>query len=104
MATKATKVSRTLVVKMRLPTAEAINSISMMMKSATPFYKLFGDAKVRLLRNVELQEITIEAHRLLEVQDLQRAMGKGTTHRIDVHRITSRDVATVGDGSRGRAP
>ncbi len=53
MATDAKKVSRILVVKTKLPTAEAIKSLSMMMKSATPFYPAFGDAKVRLLRNVD---------------------------------------------------
>jgi hypothetical protein len=53
MASKPTKVNRTLVMKIRLPAPEAINSLSMMMKSASPFYKAFGDAKVRLLRNVD---------------------------------------------------
>ena len=53
MASKAKTVNRILVMKIRLPTPEAINSISMMMKTAAPFYKMFGDAKVRLLRNVD---------------------------------------------------
>ena len=74
MASKATKVSRTLVVKMRLPAAEAINSISMMMKSATPFYKLFGDAKVRLLRNVDSPNDIVQ---IIEYQ---------TDHAIELNR------------------
>ena len=71
MASKATKVNRTLVMKIRLPAAEAINSLSMMMKSASPFYKAFGDAKVRLLRNVDspndvLQIVEYQAEHGLE--------------------------------------
>jgi hypothetical protein len=72
MALKATKVSRTLVMKIRLPTADAINSLSMMMKSASPFYKAFGDAKVRLLRNVDspndvLQIVEYQAEQAIEL-------------------------------------
>ena len=72
MASKAKKVSRTLVMKIRLPAAEAISSLSMMMKSAMPFYKAFGDAKVRLLRNVDspsevLQIVEYQAEQGLEL-------------------------------------
>jgi len=72
MATKSKKVSRILVMKIKLPTAEAIKSLSMMMKSATPFYPAFGDAKVRLLRNVDapsevIQIIEYEAEQAVEL-------------------------------------
>ena len=47
------KVTRILVMKIRLPTPEAIKSISMMMKTASPFYEASNNAKMRLLRNVD---------------------------------------------------
>ena len=47
------KVDRILVVKIKLPTADAFKSVSMMMKTASPFYEAYGDAKMRLLRNVD---------------------------------------------------
>jgi hypothetical protein len=46
-------VPRILVLKIKLPTAEAIKSLSMMMKTAMPFFQGFGEAKIRLLRNVD---------------------------------------------------
>ena len=72
MASNSKKVSRILVIKTKLPTAEAIQSLSMMMKSATPFYSAFGDAKVRLLRNVDspsdvMQIIEYQAEQGLEL-------------------------------------
>jgi hypothetical protein len=72
MAADAKKVNRILVMKIRLPTAEAIGSLSMMMKSASPFYKAFGDAKVRLLRNVDspsdvVQMVEYQAEAAIEI-------------------------------------
>jgi hypothetical protein len=72
MAAKTKKVNRILVIKIKLPTAEAITSLSMMMKSATPFYPAFGDAKVRLLRNVDspadvIQIVEYEAEHGMEL-------------------------------------
>lgn len=72
MPPKTTKVSRILVIKIKLPNADAIQSLTMMMKSATPFYPAFGDAKVRLLRNVDspadvVQIIEYEAEPGLEL-------------------------------------
>ena len=72
MASKTKKVNRILVIKIKLPTAEAIASLSMMMKSATPFYPAFGGAKVRLLRNVDspaevIQIVEYEAEQGMEL-------------------------------------
>ena len=72
MATKAKKVDRILVMKIKLPSAEGIKSLSMMMKSAAPFYSAFGDAQVRLLRNVDnpteiIQIIEYEAEQSVEM-------------------------------------
>jgi len=47
------RVSRILVMKIKLPAPEAIKSISLMMKSSAPFYEASHDAKMRLLRNVD---------------------------------------------------
>jgi hypothetical protein len=72
MASKPKKVDRILVIKIKLPTADAINSLSMMMKSAAPFYSAFGDAQVRLLRNVDnpsevIQIVEYEAEHAVEL-------------------------------------
>lgn len=46
-------VSRILFMKIRLPAAEAMQSLSFMMKSAKPFVAAMGDPPMRLLRNVD---------------------------------------------------
>jgi hypothetical protein len=72
MASDAKKVNRIVLMKIKLPTAEAFQSLSMMMKSATPFYKALGEGKMRLLRNVDsptelIQIVEYEAEQTLEV-------------------------------------
>src|SRR5262245_21739899 len=53
MAADPKKVKRILVVKIKMPGPDAIKSLSMMMKTVLTFYQAFGDAKMRLLRNVD---------------------------------------------------
>jgi hypothetical protein len=53
MPAEMKKVSRILVMRIKLPSAEAIKSLSMMMKSSAPFYQASHGAKMRLLRNVD---------------------------------------------------
>ena len=72
MAADEKKVNRILVMKIRLPAAEAISSLSMMMKSASQFYSAFGDAKMRLLRNVDnptelIQIVEYQAEQAIEL-------------------------------------
>ncbi len=59
------KVRRTLHLRFTLPTKDSGQLIAMI-KAAAPFYQVFGNAKVRLLQNVDdpakcLQEIEYEA-------------------------------------------
>jgi hypothetical protein len=70
--TKKDTVNRILVMKIRLPAAEAISSVSMMMKTASPFYEAYGDAKMRLLRNVDapneiIQIVEYQAEKAVEL-------------------------------------
>ncbi len=72
MATEAKKLNRILVMKIKLPAPEALQSLSVMMKTATPFYQAFGDGKMRLLRNVDspteiIQIVEYEAEQSLEL-------------------------------------
>ena len=55
MADDATKTSRVLCVKLKAPSPNATALLVTMMKNAFPLYKAFGDAQVRLLRNVDDQ-------------------------------------------------
>jgi hypothetical protein len=74
MPSKAKKVSRVLVMKIKLPSPDAIKSLSMMMKTATPFYPAFGDAQVRLLRNVDApsEVIQIVEYKAEQAMELNR--------------------------------
>ena len=59
------KVRRTLHMRFTLPTADS-GQLAAMIKAAAPFYQMFGNAKVRLLQNVDdpakyIQEIEYEA-------------------------------------------
>ena len=72
MAVDAKKVNRILVTKIKLPAAETFQSLSMMAKSATPFYAALGDGKMRLLRNVDnptevIQIVEYETDRAFEL-------------------------------------
>jgi hypothetical protein len=71
MANEEAKENRILYLKMKAPSADAATLIVSMMKNAVPLYKAFGDAKVRLLRNVDdrsqfLQVIEYQADRAFE--------------------------------------
>lgn len=55
MAGEAAKTKRILYIKLRTPSADATALLASMMKNALPLYQSFGDAKVRLLRNVDDQ-------------------------------------------------
>jgi hypothetical protein len=55
MADQAEKAHRILFIKIRTPSPDASALLATMMKSALPLYQSFGDAKVRLLRNVDDQ-------------------------------------------------
>jgi hypothetical protein len=65
------KVRRTLHLRFTLPTTDS-GQLAAMVKAAAPFYALFGNAKVRLLQNVDdpakyIQEIEYEADEALEL-------------------------------------
>lgn len=60
------KVRRTLQLRFTLPTADS-GQLAAMIKAATPFYQMFGNAEVRLLQNVDdparfVQQIEYEAN------------------------------------------
>jgi hypothetical protein len=55
MANDAAKAKRILHIKIKTPSADATTLLTTMMKNALPLYKAFGDAQVRLLRNVDVQ-------------------------------------------------
>ena len=96
------KIRRTLHFKFTM--AAASEQMVAMIKSAAPLYQMFGDARVRLLRNVDdpnhfLQEIEYDAPQSMELNRQQiasdprvqaylqtwRAMFRGTIE-IDVYR------------------
>ena len=55
MAEEAAKAKRVLTIKLRTPSPDATALLATMMKNALPLYQSFGDAKVRMLRNVDDQ-------------------------------------------------
>ena len=55
MADDATKVRRTLLLRLKAPTPDAAKMLGSMMQNTAAMYKAFGDAKVRLLRNADDQ-------------------------------------------------
>ena len=55
MADVAEKAKRVLTIRLRTPSPDAAALLVSMMKNALPLYQSFGDAKVRLLRNVDDQ-------------------------------------------------
>jgi hypothetical protein len=66
MSNEETKVRRTLQLRFTLPVADPTQLVAMI-KAATPFYQMFGNAEVRLLQNVDdpakfLQEIEYDVH------------------------------------------
>lgn len=72
MADEADKTKRILTVRIRTPSPDASALLASMMKSALPLYQSFGDAKVRLLRNVDdktqfLQVIEYQADQAFEL-------------------------------------
>jgi len=78
MSTEGTTVRRTLQLRFTLPTSDS-GQIAAMIKAAAPFYQMFGNAKVRLLQNVDdpskfVQEIEYEAQQEWEL-NRQRIAG-----------------------------
>ena len=76
MASDEKTIRRTLHFKFTMPGAS--EQMIAMIKSATPLYQMFGDAKVRLLQNVDdpgrfLQEIEYDAPESLETNRQQIA-------------------------------
>jgi hypothetical protein len=70
------KIRRTLHFRFTLPGAS--EQMIAMIKSAAPLYQMFGDAKVRLLQNVDdpgrfLQEIEYDAPEAMEINRQQLA-------------------------------
>jgi hypothetical protein len=68
---EARTVRRTLQFKFTLPNADSAHLLSMI-KAASPFWEAFGNAKVRLLQNVDdparfVQEIEYDTHEELEL-------------------------------------
>src|SRR5580658_729808 len=66
MSTDETKVRRTVHLKFTLPGADS-KQMAAMIKASAPFYQMFGNARVRLLQNVDdpgkfVQEIEYEAN------------------------------------------
>jgi len=55
MADQSAKVRRTLLLRLKAPTADAAKMLGSMMQNTAAMYKSFGDAKVRLLRNSDDQ-------------------------------------------------
>ena len=65
MSNQEPKVRRTLQLRFTLPVADSTQLVAMI-KAATPFYQMFGNAEVRLLQNVDdpakfVQEIEYDA-------------------------------------------
>jgi hypothetical protein len=65
MGNDDTKVRRTLQLKFTLPSGDSSHLVTMI-KAAAPFYQMFGNARIRLLQNVDdpakfIQEIEYEA-------------------------------------------
>ena len=78
MSNQEPKVRRTLQLRFTLPVADSTQLVAMI-KAATPFYQMFGNAEVRLLRNVDdpakfVQEIEYDAQEDWE-QSRQRIAG-----------------------------
>jgi hypothetical protein len=71
MPDDAAKVRRTLLLRLKAPTADAAEVLGAMMKNTASLYKAFGEAKVRLLRNADdrtqfLQIVEFEADATVE--------------------------------------
>jgi len=65
MSNEEQKVRRTLQLRFTLPVADSTQLVAMI-KAATPFYQMFGNAEVRLMQNVDdqtkfIQEIEYDA-------------------------------------------
>ncbi len=76
MAKQDAKIPRTL--HLRFTLAGASEQMMAMIKSAAPLYQMFGEAKVRLLQNVDdpnrfLQEIEYQAPQTIELNRQQIA-------------------------------
>ena len=77
MSTGETKVRRTVQLKFTLPAGDSTQMVAMI-KAAAPFYQMFGNAKVRLLQNVDdptrfVHEIEYETPEAIELNRQQIA-------------------------------
>ena len=71
MPDDAAKVRRTLLLRLKAPTADAAEMLGAMMKNTAALYTAFGNAKVRLLRNADdktqfLQIVEFQADETVE--------------------------------------
>jgi hypothetical protein len=78
MADEKEKAHRVLFIKIRTPSPDATALLATMMKGALPLYQSFGDAKVRMLRNVDdqtqfLQVIEYQTDKAIELNRHQLA-------------------------------
>ena len=66
MSNEDGKVRRTLHLRFTMPTGDTSHFVAMI-KASAPFFQMFGDARMRLIQNVDdpakfIQEIEYEAH------------------------------------------
>jgi hypothetical protein len=92
MSDEEAKVRRTLHMRFTLPAGDSAR-LAATVKAAAPFYQMFGNAKVRLLQNVDdpakfIQEIEYEAR---EDWELSRQRIAGDT-RVQVYLQTWRTM------------
>jgi hypothetical protein len=92
MRNQEAKVRRTLQLRFTLPTPDS-NQLIAMIKAATPFYQMFGNAEVRLLQNVDdqtkfVQEIEYDAHEDWELNRQRIA----SDPRMQVYLLTWRNL------------
>jgi hypothetical protein len=92
MSNDEPKVRRTLQLRFTLPSADP-GQYAAMIKAATPFYRMFGKAEIRLLQNVDdpakfIQVIEYDAHEDWEL-NRQRIAGDG---RMQVYLQTWRTM------------
>ena len=86
MSNAAAKANRILHVKIKTPSPDAAKLVAAMMKNAAPMVRAFGDARIRLLRNVDdqtrfLQVVEYQAEQAIE-QNRQKLASDPMTQNI----------------------
>ena len=76
MADQSAKVRRTLLLRLKAPTADAAKMLGSMMQNTAAMYKSFGDAKVRLLRNSDDQTQFLQIIEFQSDQAVERSRQK----------------------------